>query len=214
MEPYETEKVGRFTIKLYPDEAGNSPRDWDNLGMMVCRHRDYDLGDEKPDPRIDRIEVLVRYYAGTGGEWFPLYLLDHSGLWLRTGTFACDSGIGGPGPGGGWDTSLVGIIYVTREQIIAEYGDDSAENRARAREVLQAEVKVYSQWLEGDVRGWVLEDADGNTIDSCWGYYDDGDALADARSEAAGEIERERVEKQERVKRFIKSGVPLIYRTA
>lgn len=34
-----------YTIKIYHDEDAESPRDWDNLGEMVCFHRRYNLGD-------------------------------------------------------------------------------------------------------------------------------------------------------------------------
>lgn len=34
--------------QLFPDPDPMSPRDWDNLGTMVCWHRRYDLGDEQP----------------------------------------------------------------------------------------------------------------------------------------------------------------------
>ena len=40
------EKTG-VALNVYQDDLGmDSPRDWDNLGTMVCFHRDYNLGDE------------------------------------------------------------------------------------------------------------------------------------------------------------------------
>lgn len=35
-------------VKIVPDSDPTSPRDWDNLGTMVCWHRNYNLGDEQP----------------------------------------------------------------------------------------------------------------------------------------------------------------------
>lgn len=32
-------------------------------------------------------------------------------------------------------------------------------------------IKDYQQWANGDVWGFVVEDADGNNLDSCWGFY-------------------------------------------
>lgn len=44
-----TEKRHGCTIKLVADNDAESPREWDNVGTMVCWHRRYRLGDEQPD---------------------------------------------------------------------------------------------------------------------------------------------------------------------
>ena len=55
----------------------------------------------------------------------------------------------------------------------------------RALEVLKGEVKVYSQYLEGDVyRIAIFEDDE--MIDTCGGFYDLEDAKSDAISIAMG----------------------------
>ena len=42
-----TEKtIGDYRIRTFYDESPESPRNWDNLGTMVCFHRNYDLGDK------------------------------------------------------------------------------------------------------------------------------------------------------------------------
>ena len=47
IESYTDEDGNRVTI--WQDEFFDSnPRDWDNLGVMACWHRRYDLGDEQP----------------------------------------------------------------------------------------------------------------------------------------------------------------------
>jgi hypothetical protein len=130
---------------------------------MVCRHREYKLGDEEPSDRFQDIPTLARFCAGTSGIWMPLYLLDHSGLWMRTGKFHEDTG--------GWDTSLVGIIFVTKQGIIDEFGDDSPESRELAAKLLQSEVETYNQYLSHDVYGYVVEDDEENNVDSCWGFF-------------------------------------------
>jgi hypothetical protein len=48
MEPVHTEELNGATIEIIPDEDRDSPRDWDNLGTMVCFHSRYHLGDEQP----------------------------------------------------------------------------------------------------------------------------------------------------------------------
>ena len=61
----ETRKYKGYTIKIHSDDNPASPRDWDNLGTMVCWHRCYILGDEQP--------------RGSPGEWL-LYMLEDLGL--------------------------------------------------------------------------------------------------------------------------------------
>lgn len=163
-------------VTLAYDEDAESPREWDNLGTIVYHHSRYELGDERIDDRIGSVDVADRYYFGSSGESLYVYLLDHSGLYLSTS----------PSPAyGGWDTSLVGIIGVTREKIIAEYGDDSPESRERARSVLRGEIATFNQYINGEVYCWTLEDSEGTIIDSVGGYYDLDEARDDALYSAA-----------------------------
>ncbi len=46
----ETFEVGERTVKLYHDDEPGSPREWDNLGHMVCWHRRLNLSDEQIRP--------------------------------------------------------------------------------------------------------------------------------------------------------------------
>ena len=36
-----------YRIRIMPDYDPSSPREWDNLGIMICSHRRYNLGDEQ-----------------------------------------------------------------------------------------------------------------------------------------------------------------------
>ena len=36
---------------------------------------------------------------------------------------------------------------------------------------LKDEVEVYDQYIRGDVYGFIIEDLQGNNVDSCWGFY-------------------------------------------
>lgn len=42
-----TEMVGNFKIEIFHDDSPESPREWCNLGHMVCWHSQYNLGDEQ-----------------------------------------------------------------------------------------------------------------------------------------------------------------------
>ncbi len=48
MNTYHEEEYRGCTIRLEYDRGAESPRDWCNVGTMVCWHRRYNLGDEQP----------------------------------------------------------------------------------------------------------------------------------------------------------------------
>lgn len=52
------------TIKLVADESPESPKEWCNVGTMVCWHRRYTLGDEQPKDSPDEyLQSLARRIA-------------------------------------------------------------------------------------------------------------------------------------------------------
>lgn len=146
-------------IRILRDHDAVDPRrDFDNLGVMYCEHRRYRLGDKgAADPRDDDGHIRADIAA-----WLPLYLYDHGGITMRTGPFNCP-----------WDSGQVGIIYLTREQVKREYSWTriTSKRRATLESYLRAEVETYDQYLTGQVYGFVVENWDGDDIDSCWGFY-------------------------------------------
>ena len=159
------------TLEIHYDDGDSNPREWDNLGKMVCFHRNYTLGEKHDynqedynswEELKDAIEEKERPIV-----ILPLYLYDHSGITMNTTGFSC-----------GWDSGQVGWIYVTKKQLefIGTHISDNetyAEFKERLEKFLVAEVKVYDQYLTGDVYGFILKDAEGDAVDSCWGFYGD-----------------------------------------
>jgi hypothetical protein len=204
-----------YTIEVRRDEFAESPREWDNLGTMVSWHRRYSLGD-KPE--------MHRYYPDSA-QWcrdnldafaviLPLYLYDHSGITMRTHPFPCP-----------WDSGQVGWIYVTKETLRKEYGLRRVSKKAKetARRVLRAEVEEYDSYLRGDVYGFVVRDKSGDVVDSSLGFYgydhEESGLMIEAKRVADWDIERVEKERREyvkrhgeRVKRWIRGKVPLMYR--
>lgn len=98
----------------------------------------------------------------------PLYLYDHSGITMSTGSLGCE-----------WDSCQVGWIICDKKTIDADFGGD----HDKAVNALRNEVKVYDHYLTGDVYGFVVEERE--TVDcpccerpfswvetdSCWGFY-------------------------------------------
>lgn len=157
MDAIEKYDVEGLTVKIYSDDDRESPREWDNAGTMVCFHRRYTLGDKHSfaDP-----DAFMEWWKenGKGGVILPLYLYDHSGLSMSTGAFSCP-----------WDSGQVGYIYATRETIVKEWG--ARRRRKKVEDYLRGEVETYDQYLTGDVYGYAVESPDGDTLDSCWGFY-------------------------------------------
>ncbi len=161
-------------IKIHHDPDPESPRDWDNLGTMICRHSRYALGDKHSfddarDFLIDLCDLSDESELSTSrmlelandkAVILPLFLYDHSGLAMNTTGFHCP-----------WDSGQVGFIYATLETIRKEHNVSrvSAILRERVAEYLRCEVSSYDDYLSGNVYGYTIE-RDGENVGSCWGY--------------------------------------------
>lgn len=173
---FENEKV---VLSIYYDTNPMNPREWDNLGTMVCWHRRYDLGDERArnielynswDEWLEN-EILIP----NGGEenviYLPLYLYDHGGITMNTTGFSCP-----------WDSGQVGWIYTTYSEIEREFGQVTDEVIDKVKNILRNEVRIYDDYLRGEVYGFILEEkktcdccghVEYEEIDSYWGFYGD-----------------------------------------
>jgi hypothetical protein len=170
---YVAEKIEHkgYTIKIIADPEPESPRDWDNLGRMICFHKRHRLGDKTElkssdfNGWADLAEHLIREH---GGVLLPLFLYDHGGLRVKVGSFQ------GLLPQGHaeFDSGQIGFIHATRAALLKEYGVKRLTKAVleKATKVLEGEVETYDQYLRGDVYGYVIE-KDGEDGDSCWGFY-------------------------------------------
>lgn len=162
-------------LEIYHDDNPIDPREWDNIGHMICFHRRYNLGDEHDLHESDfdsweEIEETLRneYNAVV---ILPLYLYDHSGITMSVGPFAC-----------GWDSGQVGYIYASKEDIEKAYGEYNTETHVLAERTLYAEVEEYDDYLTGNVYGYIAYTWDGDDwieTDSCWGYFRDYKYIVD-----------------------------------
>jgi hypothetical protein len=222
MSIYETLEYKGFTINVHNDDDPQNPRDWDNLGTMVVKWGDYDLGD-KHDIDIEQFRraeskdswaALKKYLIEEkkADIILPLYIYEHSGMTISTTGFSCP-----------WDSGRAGFIYMTAEKIRHEYSVKRITKALRKRVTgyLVNEVKTYDDYITGNTYGYTVEDSDSNEIEaSCWGFFGDDheasglleyahDAI-DCEIEArAEEAERLRKYKQKQVKHWIKRKLDL-----
>lgn len=186
-EDFEREEYKNYVIRILVDDNPMNPREDENLGTMVCFHKRYILGD-KHDIRSEDFsswaeieEHLIKEYDAC--VILPLYLYDHSGI-----TISC----GNSYPyNDRWDAGQVGFIYISKEKVRKEYSVKhiSKELKERVTKYLEGEVKVYDDYLRGDVYGFLVEDEEGEHIDSCWGYFGYPEGVKDAINEAKSIID-------------------------
>lgn len=178
-----TFEVNGLTVKLVQDEDPVNPRkDYDQLGVLVDWHRRQDIGERKVTARelaaLKRggFGLLRRYLRRTLGAVcvIPVGLLDHSGQHIYVG------GGAHPSDPGGWDSGTVGFIYATRESV-----EKLGAPLELVEEALTGEVEEYDQYIRGDVYGYTIENAAGETVDSCWGLF--GWEYAEAEAKRAAE---------------------------
>ena len=163
-------EYGYRKLTVYYDFEPMNPRtEWDNLGKMICLHSRYDLGDKHSFRDNEDIQEYIKENKITS--ILPLFLYDHSGITISTGSFYSP-----------WDSGQVGYIWITDEKIRNEYGVKRISKKLRLKilEYLESEVNTYDQYLTGDVYGFEVTeftrvnpkgDLEENETDSCWGFY-------------------------------------------
>lgn len=148
-EVVKTDEATGLSAFVAPDQFDHeSPRDWDNTARFVMAHGRYNVPDEigvEFDDYGSWREVAAMLVEEHDALLVvPVYMLDHSGVTVSTGTFACDPQ--------GWDSGQVGLAVILPDRW-REMMPDEEFTEKRGLEVIEGEVKTYAQYLEGDV--WI-----------------------------------------------------------
>ncbi len=151
----------KYRVTVSYDEGTESPRSWDNMGVLALLERNRLCGDKDADPRDiteDAMHIL------------PVYKYEHGGVKYNTGGFSCP-----------WDSGQVGYIYTTPKRLEAMCGK-SIPSDERIIDILNSEVKVFSDWANGECYRFTVErcehcdHCDKTTweyVDSCGGFIGD-----------------------------------------
>lgn len=139
--------------------------DDDPYTPIEARVAEIDVALARVPKDLAREVARIKSRIGKGIILLPLYLYDHSGITMSTSSFSCP-----------WDSGQVGYIYMTMERARKEWSGTDEEIRTKALACLEAEVKVYDDYLTGEVYGYVIEDDEGEEVESCWGFYGEEDA--------------------------------------
>lgn len=172
-----------YTIQIAYDLDPESPREWDNLGIMACWHRRDNYGDVQPG--INPLDYMIKVMnekqqrdnlyknipAGKVQQMFerdnlviPIMAYEHGGITIRAYDY-------GNFPDQMWDCGQLGFIYVSKDKIRAEYGNAGKKSLEKARQCLLSEIKTYDDYLTGQVYGFIITDKNDEEVDSCWGFY-------------------------------------------
>ena len=99
--------------------------------------------------------------------WRPISIYDHSGvsMWLGDTSGHVDAR---------WDCSTIGFAYI--EKAAAEKENWSFSGKYKtwqewANHIMEAEMDLYDDYVEGNCYGWSIKDENDDFIDSCGGYY-------------------------------------------
>jgi len=175
-----------YTYEVLWDECPDqeSPRDWDNLGTMVCWHTRCSLGDETvrsargKSEQFGNQQDLYDFTCSKDVISLPIYLYEHSGQTVRTYPF-----------GDRWDSGQVGWIVCTKEKVRKWFGWTAITEKrlAQVKAELREEVSTYDEYLRGDVYFWKVM-KDGEVVEAVYGYLgQSGKAEAEREAKACME---------------------------
>lgn len=161
MEDSMTVSENGYCLQVYRDEFAENPREWDNLGKMVCWHRKYSLGDQHEYDSPQDFYASEEYRNAF--VILPVYLYDHSGITISNTDF-----------GDRWDSDQVGYIFVTKEKAQQEYGSEITETmKDLLRERLIDETELYDKYLQGECYGFRITDVMGEEVENRGGFFGD-----------------------------------------
>lgn len=197
----ETINYRGHTIEIDLDEYPEDPREWYNLGTMICNHWGYNLWDEKIECHWESIlDDLHKHLDVTPSELerdyivLPLYLYDHSWITMNTTWFSCR-----------WDSWQVGRIYVSKTDARKHYNTKRLNRDTVIKDLIE-EVDTYDHYLTWEIYMWNIWEWWNGT------YYSEEDAIAEAKHEIDHTIKYLIKQHISYIKWCIKSWVNILYR--
>lgn len=201
----ETKRVGRFTATLEADDTFNTWEDvlCDEPILIFTRDRHGTRVQHDGTKTVQVYMLDVLRLADESGWTDVLDEQDAQWRWTDGGRLRVDS------------SSLKSVRYfkdaasAVRSIFRADYGKELTDFRLhqfctrdgwtyavysqseldkyRGVKDAKAPLETVQAYLDGEVYGWTVEDADGDAIESCWGYIGGSrDVLAEAESVARG----------------------------
>jgi len=139
------------------DQDCESPRTYsDHYTKIFSAHRNV-RGDVQAEGGYRSLHAEYLAKCGNDNIELPIYLYEHGGIALNTTGFNCS-----------WDSGQLGYIFAPKNVIRKEFGWKklTPERIERIKTYMRNEVELFSKWLNGEVYYYLVEDEDGETIDS------------------------------------------------
>lgn len=217
---HEEEYKGLNIYIVHDDDPQTcDPMDWDMLGKQVYWHRRMNLGHCYKETRKYSPEDWLEHYIESDKDLYEEWEDNYSGNMgylpyllevfqeknLVIPVSAYEHGgitISASGRRAGWDSfdsEQLGFVYASHEDIKKEFNVKRLTKKVleRAEKILRAEVEEYDSYLTGQVYGFIIEDENGEQLDSCWGFVGDYKyCLEDARRSADYYVEQKEKELQ------------------
>ena len=170
-------------LRSYQDEDPLNPRDteWqDNCDLFILFHKRYNLGDKHDYKHQDynswdeMEKQIIKDHNPV--DIRRIYMYDHSGLTIKDSPFDCP-----------WDSGMIGFALISRTSALKEMNAKKVTKKVKgwAKTCLDSSINSYDNYLRGNCYGYVVEDADGEELDSCWGFIGDIDYVRDEAKGAA-----------------------------
>lgn len=150
-----------LTLHIDYDDDPFNPREDDNLGLMLCWHRRYNLGD-KHDYETPQDFFEDKELQDSIVHKMPVYLYDHSGLSISPVPF-----------NDRFDSGQLGVFVLTKDKVIENYGEFNEDTLLKAKCELANEFQRYQYYIEGTHYEFMIEDEDGDIIESCGNFSGD-----------------------------------------
>lgn len=141
-------------LRIEQDTDAQSPAEFgDNGCYLIADHRDFFVPPSKGQRNFDVQEEIDAHKRTHHVFLLEAYI--HSGVCLS---------LAGEGnfPDRQWDVSLLGAVFCSKKEW---------RLRKSARKAAECLIGEWNKYLSGDVWGCIVEDDNGEQIDSCWGFY-------------------------------------------
>jgi len=203
----------KYQIIIENDECPVNPRDEYNLSSMVCFHGGYSLGDDHNYNSDDfqSFENIERqlYKDFDIAIIKPLYMYDHSGLVIRTSPFSCR-----------FDSGQIGFVFLSKQAVRNNFNIKrvTKEYLNLADDIIENEVDTYNYYIQGECyRFSIFEPSAKEMIDCCSGFIGSDHNKSGLMDYAKESIEYNIIQQRKlrfnKIKKLIKSSVPLYLRT-
>jgi hypothetical protein len=155
--------------KILVDHNPFNPRDEENMGTIALVSNRY-LSEDYIMSYDDINNILSNKKDYIS---LPLFAYIHGNIALNTVGFSCP-----------WDSGQIGCIFVNKSEIRDSFRVKRVGPKLHDKilSYLSDEVRIYHNYLNNEVYGYIIYDDDNQEIDSCWGYYDRSQAEYEAQN--------------------------------